>query len=297
MTTRVQLVIPVHNEADTLPALLSELELAFTDSGIDLYVVVVDDGSTDDTARRARESFGRGTLRGGLRRHVKRMGQTRAIRSGLRTDGQFPGYFAICDGDGQDDPKELKNLILKIIADESDLVYGIRSERKDPMSKTVFSAIANRLFARVLGHDFRDLSSPMKVFSLELQESFLRISGNDHRYLPVIAASEGFFVEGYPVVHRARSGGKSKYGFGRALNFLEDLVALVGHVEAKVRPLRLPAAIIGISLLVGSIALVWAGYLKFALGHPLTQSPAFFFGIASAWNALLMFFVALLFRR
>lgn len=297
MTISVQLVIPVHNEAETLPALLGELESIFTRSGIGLYVVVVDDASTDDTASLAGIFFGRGALRGEVRSHVKRMGQTRAIRSGLRTRGKRPDYFAICDGDGQDDPKELKKLILKIAEDKAELVYGIRSARKDPPSKKLFSALANRLFSKLLGHDFLDLSSPMKVFSPELAKCFSGISGNDHRYLPVIAASEGFFVEGYPVVHRRRSGGNSKYGFGRALNFIEDLVSLIGHVEAKVRPLRFPAAIVGISMLVGVISLVWALYMKFGPGHPLTQSPAFFFGLASAWNALLMFYVALLFRR
>lgn len=207
----VTVVIPVYNEEEAIGELLTEVFAALAPVR-DFEVVVVDDGSADDTpavlARARREHGGR--LR--VLRHRVRSGQSAAMRSGI-TAAAYP-WIATLDGDGQNDPADIPPLLAALrepANHEVAMVCGRRRRRQDSWLKRISSRIANGVRRRLLRDDTLDTGCGLKVFRREL---FLRLPWFDHmhRFLPALARREGAKVISMDVRHRPRTRGRSKYG-------------------------------------------------------------------------------------
>lgn len=206
----VSIVVPVRNEADNIAPLIEEISAAL-DGRWPYEIIYVNDGSTDATGERLLAIM---RQRDNLRqlRHDRSTGQSAAVRSGVRA--ARGAIVATLDGDGQNNPAFLPNLIAAIEKGEGrvGLAAGQRVGRKDTGFKRMQSRIANGVRSRILHDGTRDTGCGLKAFQREV---FLMLPYFDglHRFLPALVRREGFEIAYVDVIDRPRRAGVSNYGF------------------------------------------------------------------------------------
>ncbi len=220
----VSVLIPAKNEAGNLPALLEEVRSALT--GESFEVIVVDDGSTDNTAAslRALKSSGYTQLR--ILSHTHSLGQSTSIYHAAQAARGH--WLATLDGDGQNDPADLPGMLALVRgtegrADAVKLIAGHRVNRRDTASKRWASRFANRLRGSLLKDETPDTGCGIKVIE---RETFLHLPYFDHmhRFIPALIKRHKGRMIVHPVNHRPRGAGVSKYGnLDRALVGILDL--------------------------------------------------------------------------
>lgn len=220
----LSVVVPACNERGAILSLLAEIRAAFP-AAAPIEIIIVDDGSTDDTLALLRAAQRR-EPRLRILQHARRSGQSAALRSGVRA-ARAP-WIATLDGDGQNDPADLPRLLARRDHDDGAvaLYVGWRQERHDDWSKRAASRLANALRRAVLHDAAPDSGSGIKLFS---RRAFLELPWFDHmhRYLPALMQRAGHQVRSVPVEHRARASGRSKYGnLRRGLEGVTDLVGV-----------------------------------------------------------------------
>lgn len=222
MAKRFSIVIPCRNEAANLPILLDEIEAAMASR--DYEIVVVDDGSTDETAAALEARLDPQRLR--LIRHDRSAGQSAALRSGVfAAQGEI---LVTLDGDGQNDPAYLPKLADALLAGGSGLgiVAGQRLKRTDTRLKRIASRFANRLREAMLKDGTRDSGCGLKALPTALFRQLPYFDGW-HRYLPALVIREGYAIAHIDVVDRQRRHGKSNYGIlDRGLRGVLDLIGV-----------------------------------------------------------------------
>ena len=220
----VTVIAPMHNEAGGARLLVAEIAQAL--NAIDHEIVIVDDASTDgtrETLLQAREELPQ--LR--VITHNRNAGQSRAIRTAV--EAATAPLIAMLDGDGQNDPADLPNMVDRFIASADEklgMVAGERQKRQDSSAKRWASRVANNFRKSILKDGANDTGCGLKVFS---RDAFLRLPYFDHmhRYLPALMIREGYRVEFTPVSHRQRVHGRSKYtNFGRLAVAFRDLLGV-----------------------------------------------------------------------
>ncbi|HEU4804452.1 MAG TPA: glycosyltransferase family 2 protein [Nitrobacter sp.] len=206
----VSIVVPVRNEADNVAPLVDEIAAALDGRWV-YEIVYVDDGSTDATAERLTAIM---TRRRNVRqiRHEKSSGQSAAVRTGVRS--ARGSIVATLDGDGQNNPAFLPDLIMAIEngGDRIGLAAGQRIGRKDTGFKKFQSRIANKVRSRVLSDGTRDTGCGLKAFRREVFLSLPYFDGL-HRFLPALVRREGHDIAYVDVTDRPRRSGVSNYGF------------------------------------------------------------------------------------
>lgn len=229
--TDLSIVIPMKNEGENIAPLLDGVAAAC--EGTDYEIIVVNDGSTDDTAAIAlRRAAADARIR--LLNHPVSAGQSAAVHNGARmARGRI---ICTLDGDGQNPPEELPKLFTPLMQDESGrlgLVAGQRVARQDTLSKKWGSRLANGLRARVLHDGTRDTGCGLKGFR---RDAFLALPYFDHmhRYLPALFKRDGWEVALVDVSHRERQAGQSNYtNFRRALVGIPDLLAVAWLIRRR----------------------------------------------------------------
>jgi len=216
----ITVVIPARNEAKNLAVLLDEVDAAM--SGRLYEVIVVDDGSTDDTGGLLSARIHEGKPLRHLR-HDRSSGQSAAIRTGVfAAHGEI---VATLDGDGQNDPAYLPVLVdaLRSGGERTGIAAGQRNKRTDTRLKQIASRYANRLRSSILKDDTRDSGCGLKALPAALFRQLPYFDGW-HRYLPALVLREGFSVVHVDVIDRQRRFGKSNYGIlDRGLRGILDL--------------------------------------------------------------------------
>ncbi len=205
----ISVVIPAKNEAGNLPAVLAELETTLASRGIE--VIVVDDGSTDNTAAALVEARKQRSFPVRHLRHARSTGKSLALRTGVfAAKGEL---VATMDGDGQNDPVHVGELVDKLQAagPQAGIAVGQRLKRGDSSVKKYASRFANGLRSRVLGDKTRDTACGLKVVRTEVFRRLPFFEGS-HRFLPALVLIEGYGVVHSDVVDRPRQHGKSHYG-------------------------------------------------------------------------------------
>lgn len=217
----LSIVIPVFNEAESLPALHKELcEVAAT-RGYNLDVVFVDDGSTDGSWTVIRQLADADPHVSGLR-FRRNFGKAAALSAGF---AQARGELVMTlDADLQDDPHEIPNFLVEMEKD-LDVVSGWKKVRHDPLEKVLPSRVFNWFVSWVTGVKLHDHNCGMKCYRREVFDE-VRLYGELHRFVPVLAAARGFRVGEVVVNHRAREHGRSKYGFTRYVKGFLDLMTV-----------------------------------------------------------------------
>lgn len=230
----ISVVVPVFNEERSVGPLVDELQAALDALDRPSEILFVDDGSSDGTADRLaalaaeHERVGVVTLR-------RNFGKAIALMAGFR---EARGEVIITiDGDLQDDPSEIPTLLAELDAG-ADLVSGWKRDRQDPWSRRAASKVFNGVTAKVTGSTLHDLNCGFKAYRAEVVRS-LALTGDQYRYIPVLAQNEGFRVTEVPVNHRQRSFGHSKYGLERYLRGFLDLMTITFIGRYHHRPMHL----------------------------------------------------------
>ena len=269
----ISVVVPVHEEERTIALLYDELQAALDPLGQPWEAVFVDDGSTDGSfSALTRLHNAHDNVR--VVRLRRNFGKAAALAAGF-ANAQGDVVVTI-DADLQDDPAEIPRLLAKL--DEGfDLVSGWKTHRRDPITRRVLSKIFNWVTGRVSGLRLHDLNCGLKAYRAEVVQG-LRLYGELHRFIPVLAHYRGYRVAELPVHHRPREHGRSRYGVERYLRGFLDLLTVSFIGRYRYRPLHLFG---GLGLGLGALGLgvlVYLTILKIG-GEALGRRPLLILGV------------------
>ncbi len=252
----LSVVIPIRNEAPSLVELHRELTDTLATWGRAYEIIIVDDGSTDESFEiLARLQALDAHLR--VIRFRRNFGQTAAFAAGF--DHARGGIIVTSDGDLQNDPRDIPALVERLERG-ADIVCGWRKDRRDAfVSRRLPSMIANRVISVATGVHLHDYGCSLKVFRAEVVKS-LKLYGEMHRFLPAIASDQGVVIDEVTVNHRARRHGRSKYGIGRTVRVILDLLTVKFLLSYSTRPLQI-FGLVGVSMgLLGGVISGWLAY-------------------------------------
>jgi glycosyltransferase involved in cell wall biosynthesis len=271
----LSVVIPIRNEAASLAELHRELAETLDAWGRPYEIIVVDDGSTDESFEiLARLQAIDAHLR--VIRFRRNFGQTAAFAAGF--DHARGRMIVTADGDLQHDPKDIPAMVERLERG-FDIVCGWRKDRKDALlSRKLPSAIANRLISAATGVRLHDYGCSLKVFRADVVKS-LKLYGEMHRFLPAIASEQGVLIDEVVVHHRARRHGRSKYGIGRTIRVILDLVTVKFLLSYSTRPLQI-FGLVGVTMgLLGGLIGGYLAYQRLSGVDVSLNRPLLFLGI------------------
>ncbi|MFO0789775.1 MAG: glycosyltransferase family 2 protein [Pirellulales bacterium] len=251
----LSVIIPVLNEAESLPQLVSELDRAAVAHGYELQIIMVDDGSRDRTWPVIEQLATNDARILGIRLR-RNFGKAAALSAGFHAaDGE---RIVTIDGDLQDNPAEIAKLLAKL--DEGfDVVSGWKRERFDPWHKVLPSRVFNWLVSHLMGVHLHDHNCGLKAYRREVMHE-IRLYGELHRFVPVLAAAKGFRVAEVVVEHRPRKYGTSKYGVSRLSKGLLDLLTVKFIVGYGQRPQHMLGTVGLFAFLLGGLGMSWLAF-------------------------------------
>src|SRR5262249_52563697 len=217
----ISLVIPVYNERDSLRLLLGEIEAAAARATLELEAIFVDDGSTDGSWAVITDLAAGHPWVHGIR-FRRNFGKAAALSAGFRA--ARGDIILTLDADLQDDPAEIPHF-LAALAEHRDVVSGWKRTRYDPWHKVFPSRVFNALVSWLTGVHLHDHNCGMKCYRAEIFRE-VRLYGELHRFIPVLAAARGFRVGEVEINHRPRRFGRSKYGVRRFVKGFLDLLTV-----------------------------------------------------------------------
>jgi glycosyltransferase involved in cell wall biosynthesis len=269
----ISIVVPLFNEEQSLRELYDKIRTTLGKMGR-YEIIFIDDGSTDNSMRVLHELRNR-DRRLKIIRFRRNYGKSAALSVGFQyAKGEI---VVTMDADLQDDPEEIPGLI-KEIKKGFDLVSGWKKKRHDPLSKTIPSRFFNfivSLLTRIKIHDF---NCGLKAYKREVVRE-IKVYGELHRYIPVLAHWQGYKVGEIPVQHHARKYGKTKFGIGRFWKGFLDLLTVLFTTRYFRRPLHL-FGMWGFGFFsIGFLVNLYLVILKFSEGMSLSNRPLFIVGV------------------
>jgi glycosyltransferase involved in cell wall biosynthesis len=264
----------MRNESPNVEGLYRELTSSLTQYGRSYEVVVIDDGSTDDTfAQLVAVQSKDARIR--IIRFRRNFGQTAAFAAGFaHARGK---YIVTADGDRQNDPADIPAMIQMLEQQHLDIVCGWRKDRKDPfINRRLPSMIANAIISFSTGVKLHDYGCSLKVFRAEVVKA-MKLYGEMHRFLPAIAAEFGVTIGEREVNHRARTHGKSNYGIGRTFRVVLDLMTVKFLSSYSTRPLQMFGTIGILMGGIGFLTCAWITYQRF-FGYQSANRPLLIVG-------------------
>ncbi|GIX03302.1 MAG: hypothetical protein KatS3mg113_0308 [Planctomycetaceae bacterium] len=282
--TGIAVVVPVFDEAESLRELHAQLRRVAVDEQLQLQIIFVDDGSRDATWQILRELSAQDPQLEALR-FRRNFGKAAALHAGFARVTQ--PLVLMIDADLQDDPAELPRLLAKL-HEGYDLVNGWKQQRHDPWHKVYPSRCFNWMVGWMTGLSLHDHNCGLKLMRVEVIRE-LRLYGELHRFIPVLAHARGFRVTELPVHHRPRRYGHSKYGWQRFLKGFLDLFTVAFLLSYRHRPQHMLGAV-GLTFL--SIGVIGLGYLgtlwmlmnvlKWMPPQPIVNRPLLLYSVAVA---------------
>ena len=276
MTPELSIVIPIRNESPNIRPLYDELMAALGATGRSVEVIVIDDGSTDDSfAQLASLQAADPRLR--VIRFRRNFGQTAAFAAGFAfARGRL---VVTSDGDLQNDPHDIERMARMADDEGYDIVCGWRKDRKDTfVTRRVPSMIANWLISKATGVALHDYGCSLKVFRAEVVKP-LRLYGEMHRFLPAIASEQGVRIAEVVVNHRARRAGTSKYGLSRTIRVVLDLVTVKFLLSYSTRPLQIFGLLGLLAGGAGAAITAYLGWVRLILHQPIADRPLLLLGV------------------
>ncbi|HEY6906713.1 MAG TPA: glycosyltransferase family 2 protein [Ignavibacteriaceae bacterium] len=285
---KLSVVIPLYNEEESLNPLTNEIKKALKTVNISFEVLFVDDGSDDNSLKIIKEIC-RTDKRFKYISFRKNYGKSAALQIGFKN---VSGDVVVTmDADLQDDPNEIYSLIKKL-EEGSDLVSGWKKVRHDPFIKRTSSRFFNFVTRIMSGIKIHDFNCGLKAYKREVTDN-IKVYGELHRYVPVLADWQGFKISEIPVKHHPRRYGKTKFGLSRFFKGFIDLITVIFATRYIKRPMHFFGFFGAMSFLVG---LVVNGYLTvlWIIGEPLSNRPMLFLGILLIIVGVQFFSVGLL---
>jgi len=290
--TYLSVVVPLFNEEDSVEPMLDELFGVLDGLDVSSEVICIDDGSSDttfDLLRRISEQ--RTSLT--VLRLARNYGQTAALSAGFHA---ARGEVVVTiDGDMQNDPADIP-LLLEVFHSGYDIVSGWRKDRKDGfLLRTLPSRTANWLISRITGVHLHDYGCTLKAYRRTLLQRF-ELYGQLHRFIPALGAWSGGSLKEIVVNHRARQHGVSKYGIGRTVTVLLDLMIVKFLMSYGSHPIRVFGMAGVLSWLLALLALAAVIFMKVALRPPvdMTGNPLLYLAILGVLVGLQFLFMGVL---
>ena len=280
----IWLVIPLYNEAESLPELEAWIARVMKENGFSYEIWFVNDGSTDNSWQVIEELRRKNPCVKGVS-FRRNYGKSPALFMGFE---KVQGDVVITmDADLQDSPDEIPELYRMITRDGYDLVSGWKKKRYDPLSKTIPTKLFNATARKVSGIKLHDFNCGLKAYRREVVKS-IEVYGDMHRYMPYLAKTAGYTRIGEKVVHhRARKYGKTKFGLDRFVNGYLDLITLWFFSKFGVKPMHFFGLLGSLMFFIGFVAVVVVGVTKLYNlyhGYPyrlVTDSPYFYLALTS----------------
>jgi glycosyltransferase involved in cell wall biosynthesis len=274
MSPELSVVIPVRNEAPALKELHRELTQTLSAWGRPYEIIVIDDGSTDesfDLLARLQATDPRVRVI----RFRRNFGQTAAFAAGF--DYARGRIIVTSDGDLQNDARDIPRLV-EMLEQGYDIVCGWRKDRKDPfLSRRLPSLAANKVISVATGVRLHDYGCSLKAFRAEVIKP-LKLYGEMHRFLPAIASEQGVTIAEVVVNHRPRRHGRSKYGISRTVRVILDLLTVKFLLSYSTRPLQI-FGLMGLAMgLLGAIVTGYLAYVRLMGEQSIANRPLLFFG-------------------
>ncbi len=281
----LSIVVPLYNEEANVALLTQKIHESL--EGYQYQIVYVDDFSTDKTRQIVQEMKDK---RVHLLALKKNYGQSLALAAGL--DYAEGEYIITMDGDLQNDPSDIPQMLDHALSGEYDVVTGIRQKRKDSLVKKIPSKIANFLVRRVTKLDIKDNGCALKVFTRDIAKD-LNLYGEMHRFITLLAFLEGARIKQVPVKHHARHGGVSKYGLERVFKVVADMMLLLFIRKYFQRPIHL-FGILGVFLiLLGLLINAYLLVVKLGFGEDIGSRPLLIFGMMFILGGIQLFTIGI----
>jgi glycosyltransferase involved in cell wall biosynthesis len=271
----LSIVIPAYNEEHTIKQLCHQIQNVLLELEESSEIIIVDDGSSDGTCSVLRK----------LKDEIKELkvvilrsnfGQTAALSAGF--DNAHGNVIITMDADLQNDPNDIPKLIEKI-HEGYDVVSGWRKNRRDNwITRKVPSFLANKLISFITGVRLHDYGCTIKAYRKEIVKD-IELYGQMHRFIPALAKWVGGKITEIPVNHYPRKFGKSKYGIGRTIKVILDLITIKFLLSYATSPIQIFGFI---GLFSGGIGFMWTSWLVFQrlfIGVPLGGRPALLFAV------------------
>ena len=279
----ISVVVPLYNEAESLPELAAWIERVMKENGFSYEVIFVNDGSTDDSWKVIKELSEKNPALHGVS-FRRNYGKSPALNTGFaRAKGDV---VITMDADLQDSPDEIPELYRMITKEGYDLVSGYKQKRYDPLSKTIPTKLFNATARKVTGiKNLHDFNCGLKAYR-NVVVKHIEVYGDMHRYIPYLAKLAGFNRIGEKVVHhQARKYGKTKFGLDRFVNGYLDLGTLWFTGKFGHKPMHFFGLVGSLMFLLGFIAVAIVGFHKLwdmYQGNPyilVTDSPYFYLSL------------------
>ncbi len=270
----ISIVIPLYNEVESLPELYSQIKEVVTENRYEYEIIFVDDGSTDgslEVLKKIRQNDKKVKIISFRRNY----GKSAALAVGFEhANGDV---IITMDADLQDDPHEIPNLLKKL--DEGfDLVSGWKKKRYDPISKTIPSKIFNFVVSTLTGIKIHDFNCGLKAYRRSVTKD-IKVYGELHRYLPVLAHWAGYKIGEIVVQHHPRKYGKTKFGVSRFLKGFLDLLTVMFTTRYFKRPLHLFGTLGILIFALGFGITFYLSLLKIIENISLSNRPLFILGV------------------
>jgi len=269
----ISIIVPLYNEKESLRLLHAGIVEELKRFDAEAEIVYVDDGSTDGSAKVLAE-IQSSDSRVRIIRFRRNFGKSAALSAGFHY--AIGEVIVTLDADLQDEPSEMHKLIERLDSG-ADLVSGWKKDRKDPLGKRIPSKVFNFVTAYLTGVPIHDMNCGFKAYRREVVEE-IKVYGEMHRYIPVLASYRGFLVTEVPVVHNRRQFGVSKFGASRLLGGFFDLLTVIMLTRYNRKPLH-AFGVFGLTL--WTIGLGIEAYLTVGwfYGRWIEDRPAFILGV------------------
>ncbi|MES2727044.1 MAG: glycosyltransferase family 2 protein [Bacteroidota bacterium] len=284
--TNISVVIPFLNEEESLPELLAWIERVMLANQFSYEIILVDDGSTDNSWAVVEQHAQINTNIKGIK-FRRNYGKSAALNVAFH---KAIGTVVITmDADMQDSPDEIPELYRMIVEENYDLVSGWKKKRYDPISKTIPTKIFNWATQRMSGIKLNDFNCGLKSYKLEVVKA-IEVYNEMHRYIPVLAKWNGYRKIGEKVVeHRARKYGTTKFGLERFINGFLDLLTIFFVSKFGKKPMHFFGVLGTLSFLFGFGVTAFLVFQKiyyaiqnWPYGRNITDQPLFYIALVAA---------------
>ncbi len=276
----LSVIIPFLNEEESIPELISWIENVMNEHQFTYEVILVDDGSTDDSWQKVLDCRQKNERVKGIK-FQRNYGKSAALNEGFKAaEGD---YVITMDADLQDSPDEIPSLYEMITTQGLDLVSGWKKKRYDnALTKNLPSKLYNSVTGKMSGIHLHDMNCGLKIYKKRVIKS-IEVYGEMHRYIPVLAKWAGFKKIGEkPVAHQARKYGVSKFGWERFVNGFLDLATIMFVGKYGKKPMHIFGFWGTLVFLAGFVIAAYLTVAKFVFQqYNMTDRPLFYFGITA----------------